>query len=204
MRLLALLLLAVAASAADYESITLKDGRTLVGIYDHGTLTMEDGKVSLPIAEADIVARAPAAAPIAKPTSAKPAPRSTLNAYQEMTARATALRDDAKATQGKADDLEAAFFAEWVSHADLSPLPVPALSADPRKSEKDAADQVRRLNMQLTEFASDHQRLADEKAYAAKHHGVTGGGANHNERSERFRNFFEGPSYALYLAAGRK
>jgi hypothetical protein len=77
MRLMPLLLIVSAfASAEDFERFKLKDGRTLEGEYRNGAVVMLDGQVSIPVAEADIVARAVVDRPKKeeRPEKAKPKP----------------------------------------------------------------------------------------------------------------------------------
>ncbi len=154
----ALLMLAASCSAADYEVLTLKDGRTLTGIYEGGKLSMEGGKVVLTIAETDIVRRTPVDAPAkrSEPEKAKAAPKKEdlQVSYAGMLAEVKALHERERAVEWD-------FYVAWVARADLSSVGPAALPADPKESEIAAFKKNQELNARLDGLRLHAKELHD-------------------------------------------
>ncbi len=158
--ILALLIAAGAAPAAERESITLADGRTLVGVYDAdaGTVTLDGhGTAAVVMVRADQVrAHEPAPAAVAKPAvETKAPPRSPSLAWlAECQAEVGAYQDERKAFDLRQYDL----IRKWKAHIlSLPPIPPPQVGADPRTSEVAQARHVAEINGWLQGFKSDAQ-----------------------------------------------
>lgn len=169
MRPIALLLLALSLTAAELEQITLTDGRRLIGYYDEaaGKIVLDGPtRAILPIRPDQVASRSPyVRSPEAEQAKkeegqAKPAEPAKPRA-QESTANA-ALKSavtSAMELRDKAVVMEFDALVAWLSAQDLEHKVIPPVSADPRKSELDAAKQIKAEN-----FSRDNKRKALEKA----------------------------------------
>lgn len=148
----------LAGAAVDRESITLTDGRTLVGYYDEdrGTMALDGGKVTVQVSPEAVKSRAPATTPppvvVGKLKGTAPVPQSTaqplpLDAFKKLT-----------------DDYDRQTFAlvkSWLDAAGLEPLPEPKLPDDPRQSEREAASVVHAINATIAHFREVKAKLPD-------------------------------------------
>jgi hypothetical protein len=174
--LLALLACTATASAAERESITLSDGRTLVGFYDDqtGVLTLDGkGKAVVALRPEQVKAREPA--PAAKAAAlAAPAPTTDAKPAAEPNPAADLVSTSAKAFADENDrhdrvvaDLtrqrhDAA--VAWLAKANLDDITVHALPADPRESDHQAHDIGVRFNQHLVQLrALREQSKRDER-----------------------------------------
>ncbi len=123
---IALLLIVAALSiqAADYEHFKLKDGRTIDGEYVNGSIVMDGGAVSIPVAEADIVARGPAERPAKKDKpEKKPKP-------PEAPTPPVVSNDKEESSGNKELDARRDIAKQFIISGDLSPVTVPKDSPD--------------------------------------------------------------------------
>lgn len=158
----------VAASAADREAITLADGRTLVGVYDAdaGTIAM-DGKAVVKVRADQVKAREPAPPMSAAPpatTETSPKQKAKILSVIFATCDQDVVDENArheKLLRGIADR-RAEQIGEWLAHADLDDLPLPALSDDPRESEKQYHWRATRVNESLRRLRDIRKDIRDK------------------------------------------
>lgn len=148
----------LAGAAAERESITLADGRTLVGYYDEdrGTMTLDGGKVVVQVSAETVKARGPATSSppvvVGKLKVTTDAPQSSvqpppLDAFKKLT-----------------DDYDRQTFAlvkSWLDGAGLELLPEPKLPDDPRQSEREAASAVHAINATIVHLKEVKMKLPD-------------------------------------------
>ncbi len=146
-------LLNAAAVGADRETLTLTDGRTLVGYYDEDrqTMTLDGGKVTLRVPPETVQSRAPATTPpphvVGKVKSIEGAqPTTAESAKEPLRASWTKVHDELARMRAQERAAEDRLVAEWAAGADLHSIPLPASAADPRKSEIEAIAKIHRVN----------------------------------------------------------
>lgn len=129
----ALLMISATMSAADLESITLADGRTLLGVYDDvaGTITLHGaGSAVIRVTERQVKGREPAFVGEAAP---RPVDAKRGAATSPVDPRAALAAIDKRAREEKL-----AVLRRWVLSIDTTLPVVPELGDDPRESDRDS------------------------------------------------------------------
>jgi hypothetical protein len=170
-----LLCIACTLGAADLEQITTTDGRHLVGTYDdvNGVLVLDGpGTVTINLKPSQVKDRTPyvrlppAEKPVAKEApKEKPAPSVPSKPYvlAPIPPAIVAAQKESQAMTDAAVALELNAIIKWLSSRDLSDVPLPVLSADPRTSERDALNTVQSYNQGLKSLRLIIQNAANAK-----------------------------------------
>lgn len=170
--LLTFAFLVAASAAAEREAITLADGRTLVGVYDAdaGTIAL-DGKAVVKVRADQVKARepAPAKAPPAAAAAAPTAEAAPKQKAKTVSVIFAACDQEVVEENARHDkllraiaDRRAEQVGEWLTHADLEDLPLPAVNDDPRESEKQYHWRATRVNEVLRRLREIRKDVRDK------------------------------------------